>query len=87
MDAAAAEGDVKLYKASAELLAELQAKLPLLLVTPAGKPRKWTLYHKTAEILRLVSYATDGKSDVLTFTQSSIAFKNGHSCLIQSWRI
>lgn len=55
MDAAAADGDVKLYKASAELLAELQEKLPLLLHHPNGKPRQWILYYKTSELTRLVS--------------------------------
>lgn len=55
MDAAAAEADVKLYKASAELLAELQAKLPLLLRRPNGEARKWVLYAKTTELARLVS--------------------------------
>jgi len=55
MDAAAAENDVKLYKASAELIAELQEKLPLLLQTPTQRARKWVLYTKTSEIIRLVS--------------------------------
>lgn len=55
MDAAAAESDVKLYKASAELLAELQQKLPLLLRAPNQRPRKWILYTKTSEVIRLVS--------------------------------
>lgn len=54
MDAAAADADVKLYKASAELLSELQEKLPLLLDLDRV-PRKWTLYHKGSELAQLVS--------------------------------
>lgn len=87
MDAAGVEGDVKLYKASAELLAEVQAKLPLLLATPVGTRRKRVLYHKTAEILRLVSWSFPGKSSMLTFTSSLIASKNGHNCLTLSWSV
>lgn len=55
MDAAAADADVKFYKASAELLAELQVKLPLLLTRPDGRPRAWIFRNKTAELARLVS--------------------------------
>lgn len=55
MDAAAADSDVKLYKASSELLAELQAKLPYLLSKPSGQPRRWILFRKTSEIAQLVS--------------------------------
>jgi len=55
MDAAGVEADVKLYKASSELLAELQEKLPLLLQGPNQSPRKWILYTKTSELVRLVS--------------------------------
>lgn len=54
MDAAAADTDVKLYKASAELLSEIQEKLPLFLDLD-GTPRKWTLYHKASELAQLVS--------------------------------
>lgn len=54
MDAAAADADVKLYKASAELLAEIQEKLPLL-VGLHGLPRKWTLGYKAVELAHLVS--------------------------------
>lgn len=55
MDAAAADADVKLYKASAELLTELQAKIPLLLRNITSKPRKWVFCAKTSELMRLVS--------------------------------
>ena len=55
MDAASVDADVKLYKASAELLAELQQKLPLLLQAPNKIPRKWVLFTKTSEISQLVS--------------------------------
>lgn len=55
MDAAAADADVKLYKASGELLAELQTKLPLLLNQPDGQPRKWIFYNRTAELTHFVS--------------------------------
>lgn len=58
MDAAAADADVKLYKASGELLAEIQAKLPLLLRKPDGQLRKWVFYNKTAEISHFVSWNT-----------------------------
>lgn len=54
MDAAAADADVKLYKASAELLLEFQEKLPLLL-TLNKNPRKWILFHKTSELAQLVN--------------------------------
>lgn len=54
-DAAQADADVKLYKASSELLAELQAKLPLLLYRGNGQPRRYVIYVKTAELCRLVS--------------------------------
>jgi len=57
MDAAEADADVKLYKASGELLAELQVKLSLLLRAPSNNPRKWVFYNKTAELIRLVSSA------------------------------
>lgn len=57
MDAAEADADVKLYKASGELLAELQAKLPQLLQSSSGKPRRWVLYSKTSELVRIVSLA------------------------------
>lgn len=56
MDAAPADADVKLYKASGELLAEIQTKLPLLIRQPDGKLRTWVLYGKTAEIAHSVSW-------------------------------
>lgn len=56
MDAAAADGDVKLYKASGELLAEIQIKLPFLLHKPDGKSRKWVLHSKTYEVATFVSW-------------------------------
>lgn len=54
MDAAPSDSDVKLYKASGEIVEELQYKLPLLLQTPKGEPRKW-VDSKAHEISRLVS--------------------------------
>lgn len=54
MDAAPADADVKLYKASGELLAEIQTKLPLLLRRPDGKLRRWVLYSKTSEVAHFV---------------------------------
>lgn len=56
MDAAAADADVKLYKASGELIAEIQTKLPLLIRKPDGKLRKWILHSKTYEVAHFVSY-------------------------------
>ncbi|KAK6374852.1 hypothetical protein LTR64_002968 [Lithohypha guttulata] len=53
MDAAAEDADVKLYKASAELLGEFRAKLPLLLKSLKGNTRRLVLHHKTNELLRL----------------------------------
>lgn len=57
MDAAEADADVKLYKASGELLLELQAKIPRLVKSPndANKFRKWVIDSKVDEITRLVS--------------------------------
>ena len=55
MDAAAADSDVKLYKASAEILEELRTKLPVLLYSSPGNLRSWVLVSKTAEVARLVS--------------------------------
>lgn len=55
MDAAAVDADVKLYKASGEILAELQTKLPLLLNQPSGQPRRWIFRNRTAELAHSVS--------------------------------
>lgn len=55
MDAAASDSDVKLYKASGEILEELQYKLPLLLKSRTGEYRNWVIHSKTPQISRLVS--------------------------------
>lgn len=53
MDASEIDADVKLYKASGELLAELQAKLALLL-SRNGVPRKRVFASKANELGKLV---------------------------------
>ena len=60
MDAVDDNSDVKLYKASGDLLPELWTKLPLLVRSPSSKApslrcRKWVLFSKTEELIRLVS--------------------------------
>lgn len=71
MDAAAEDADVKLYKASAELLGEFRAKLPLLLKSLKGSTRRLVLHHKTNELLRLVSLQSKtSKLSVLTVSEA-----------------
>ena len=56
MDAAEADYDAKLYKASADIIPELQVKLPLL-IWHAGETRRLrthVLYTKCEELRNLV---------------------------------
>jgi len=58
MDAADADNDAKLYKASGALLQELNYKLPVLVWHPGKSPRQLrqrVLDSKCAELMRLVS--------------------------------
>lgn len=57
MDAAEAELDAKLYKASGDIIPELQVKLPLLIwhATPGKRVRTHVLYSKCEELKLLVS--------------------------------
>jgi hypothetical protein len=59
MDASEHDLDAWLYKASAELLSELQAKLPSLVRTPGpnDKVRRWVIGSKIYEIDALVRLA------------------------------
>lgn len=61
MDAAEADSDVKLYKASGELLAELTGKLPLLIRTNSGKQRRSVLVSKASEVAELVRVSQSGR--------------------------
>ena len=57
MDAAEAELDAKLYKASGDIIPELQVKLPLLIWHggPEKRVRTHVLYSKCEELKLLVS--------------------------------
>jgi hypothetical protein len=59
MDAAEVDYDAKLYKASGDIIPELQVKLPLLIWHDGRKDRLRThlLYTKCAELRNLVGHS------------------------------
>lgn len=81
MDAAEADFDAKLYKASGDIIPELQAKLPLLIWHDVSckKLRTHVLFTKCEELKLLVSLLARFNS-TLTWPGSWTAFKNGLNC-------
>ena len=61
MDAAEADFDAKLYKASGDIIPELQVKLPLLIWhgEPGKRVRTHVLYTKCEELKQLVRMEVD----------------------------
>jgi hypothetical protein len=59
MDVPEDNTDIKLYRASADLLPEIQAKLPKLIRHSSpekyGRVRRWVLDSKTYEVIQRVS--------------------------------
>ena len=82
--------DVKLYRNSADLIAEIQAKLPKLVFRPRTQPalvRKWVLDSKTDEVAQRVSHC-NGRSKIYVANVMfrSMHFKNGLNYWIRIWQ-
>lgn len=83
MDATEHDLDARLYKASGDLIPELQAKLPLLIWhdgNERGRPRTHVPYAKAAELSRIVSAGESNSIETKLTRLSSIASKNGLNC-------
>ena len=84
----AEDRDVKLQRASGDLVAEFSAKLPSLLWRSVGSaprtPRKWAPESKTERLVTLVReplyFISVVCERMLTKVRSLSPFKNGHSC-------
>jgi hypothetical protein len=69
MDAAEADLDAKLYKASGDIISELQVKLPLLIWHERSRQRLRThvLYSKCEELNTLVSLIAQEISELVAY--------------------
>jgi hypothetical protein len=81
MDAAEADFDAKLYKASGDIIPELQVKLPLLIWhdQARSKIRTHVLHAKCEQLKQLVCYRESEELVLELIHPSLIAFKNGLS--------
>lgn len=90
MDAAEADFDAKLYKASADLIPELQTKLPQL-IWHNGKAhirlRTHVLLGKCADLEFNVRFCNALAKKHIDDSLSLIDFKTGPSCLTLYWRL